>query len=233
MSASRLPDEDLAHVTFVVLDLETSGASPKTGSAITEIGAVKVCGGVVIATFKTFVNPGTSLPPFITELTGITDEMLRDAPPIESVLPLLLEFLGSERSTVFVAHNASFDLSFLKSSAALHGYIWPPFRVIDTVKAARFVLSKDDVANYQLGTLAAYFHTEISPNHRALDDALATVDVLHGIIERMGTFGITTINQMMSAGSKPPRSNNQLTVSVKPQQQSPTKDLPTSLEGQL
>jgi DNA polymerase III epsilon subunit family exonuclease len=195
-------DEDLFQTTFVVLDLETSGASPKTGSAITEIGAVKVCGGQVLGTFKTFVNPGTSLPPFITELTGITDEMLVDAPRIESVLPLLFEFLGSERTTVFVAHNAPFDLSFLKASAALHGYSWPNFRVIDTVKAARFVLTKDDVPNYQLGTLALYFRTEIAPSHRALDDALATVDVLHGIIERMGTFGITTINQMINAGAK-------------------------------
>jgi len=195
-------DEDLSKTTFVVLDLETSGASPKTGSAITEIGAVKVCGGHVLGTFKTFVNPGTPLPPFITELTGITDEMLVNAPKIESVLPLLFEFLGSEKTTVFVAHNAPFDLSFLKASAALHGYSWPNFRVIDTVKAARFVLTKDDVANYQLGTLAIYFRTEIAPNHRALDDALATVDVLHGIIERMGTFGITTIDQMLSAGSK-------------------------------
>ncbi len=174
----------------------------RSGSAITEIGAVKVCGGQVLGTFKTFVNPGTPLPPFITELTGITDEMLIDAPRIESVLPLLFEFLGSDKSTVFVAHNAPFDLSFLKASAALHGYTWPNFRVIDTVKAARFVLTKDDVANYQLGTLAVYFRTEIAPNHRALDDALATVDVLHGIIERMGTFGITTINQMLNAGAK-------------------------------
>ena len=195
-------DEDLSQTTFVVLDLETSGASPKSGSAITEIGAVKVCGGQVLGTFQTFVNPGTPLPPFITELTGIADEMLIDAPKIESVLPLLFEFLGSDKSTVFVAHNAPFDLSFLKASAALHGYMWPNFRVIDTVKAARFVLTKDDVANYQLGTLAVYFRKEIAPNHRALDDALATVDVLHGIIERMGTFGITTINQMINAGAK-------------------------------
>ena len=195
-------DENLSETTFVVLDLETSGASPKSGSAITEIGAVKVRGGEVLGTFKTFVNPGTSLPPFITELTGISDAMLIDAPRIESVLPLLFEFLGSDKSTVFVAHNAPFDLSFLKASAALHGYTWPNFRVIDTVRAARFVLTKDDVANYQLGTLAVYFRTEIAPNHRALDDALATVDVLHGIIERMGTFGITTIDQMLDAGAK-------------------------------
>ena len=195
-------DENLSETTFVVLDLETSGASPKSGSAITEIGAVKVRGGEVLGTFKTFVNPGTSLPPFITELTGISDAMLIDAPRIESVLPLLFEFMGSDKSTVFVAHNAPFDLSFLKASSALHGYTWPNFRVIDTVKAARFVLTKDDVANYQLGTLAVYFRTEIAPNHRALDDALATVDVLHGIIERMGTFGIITINQMLDAGAK-------------------------------
>ncbi len=201
----KVVDEDLSQTTIVVLDLETSGASPKSGSAITEIGAVKVCGSQVLGTFKTFVNPGTPLPSFITELTGITDEMLVDAPRIESVLPTLLEFLGSDKSTVFVAHNAPFDLSFLKASAALHGYAWPNFRVIDTVKAARFVLTKDDVANYQLGTLAVYFRTEIAPNHRALDDALATVDVLHGIVERMGTFGITTINQMLSAGAKKAR----------------------------
>lgn len=212
MSDYREVDQDLSQVTFVVLDLETSGASPQTGSAITEIGAVKICGGQVIGTFKTFINPGNALPPFITELTGITDEMLIDAPKIESVLPLLLEFLGSHESTVFVAHNAPFDLSFLKAAAALHGYTWPNFRVIDTVKAARFVLTKDDVANYQLGTLATYFRTEISPNHRALDDALATVDVLHGIIERMGTFGITTINEMINARAKKERSNNQRKV---------------------
>ncbi|MFM9151242.1 MAG: exonuclease domain-containing protein [Candidatus Planktophila sp.] len=214
MSALEATDEDLSSVTFVVLDLETSGASPQTGSAITEIGAVKVCGGQIIGTFKTFVNPGTPIPSFITELTGITDEMLQDAPRIESVLPLLFEFLGSEKSTVFVAHNAPFDLSFLRTSAALHGYTWPNFRVIDTVKAARFVLTKDDVANYQLATLASYFRTEITPNHRALDDALATMDVLHGIIERMGSYGISTINQMMNARAKKERSNNQRRVTT-------------------
>lgn len=197
-------DRDLSAVTFVVLDLETSGASPQSGSAITEIGAVKVCGGEVVGTFETFINPGTPISYFITELTGITDEMLADAPSIQSILPLLLEFLGNPQETIFVAHNAPFDLSFLKAASALHGYLWPDFRVIDTVKAARFVLTKDDVANYQLGTLAQYFRTTVAPNHRALDDAQATVDVLHGVIERMGTFGIFTINEMLTAGIKRP-----------------------------
>jgi DNA polymerase III epsilon subunit-like protein len=130
--------------------------------------------------------------------------MLADAPSIQTILPLLLEFMGNPHETIFVAHNAPFDLSFLRAASALHGYLWPDFRVIDTVKAARFVLTKDDVANYQLGTLAQYFRTTVAPNHRALDDARATVDVLHGVIERMGTFGIFTINEMLTAGSKRP-----------------------------
>lgn len=195
-------DRDLSAVTFVVLDLETSGSSAKSGSAITEIGAVKVCGGEVIGKFETFINPGTPIPYFITELTGITDEMLADAPSIQAILPLLLEFMGNPNETIFVAHNAPFDLSFLRAAANLHGYIWPDFRVIDTVKVARAVLTKDDVLNYRLGTLAQYFCTNVTPNHRALDDALATVDVLHGVIERMGSFGILTINDMLTAGRK-------------------------------
>ena len=198
-----VPDRQLSDVTFVVLDLETSGASARTGSAITEIGAVKVCGGDVKGTFHTLINPSTPLSPFIVELTGITDQMLADAPSIETVLPMLCEFIGSPEESVFVAHNAPFDLSFLKTASALHGYIWPDFRVLDTVKLARLVLTKDDVANYQLGTLAEYFDTHVAPNHRALDDAQATVDVLHGVIERLGTFDIFTINQLLCAGRKP------------------------------
>ena len=197
------PDRQLSDVTFVVLDLETSGASARTGSAITEIGAVKVCGGNVKGTFHTLINPSTPLSPFIVELTGITDQMLANAPSIETVLPLLCEFIGSPEESVFVAHNAPFDLSFLKTASALHGYIWPDFRVLDTVKLARLVLTKDDVANYQLGTLAEYFDTHVAPNHRALDDAQATVDVLHGVIERLGTFDIFTINKLVGAGRKP------------------------------
>lgn len=192
-------DRGLSEVTFVVLDLETSGASASTGSAITEIGAVKVCGGEVKGTFQTLINPQTPLSPFIVELTGITDQMLTEAPSVETILPILFEFFGSPEEVVFVAHNAPFDLSFLKAASALHGYIWPDFRVLDTVKLARLVLTREDVANYQLGTLAQYFNTQVAPSHRALDDARATVDVLHGVIERLGTFNVFTINQLLGA----------------------------------
>jgi DNA polymerase III epsilon subunit family exonuclease len=205
------PDRGLSEVTFVVIDLETSGASTSTGSAITEIGAVKVYGGDVKGTFHTLINPFTPLSPFIVELTGITDQMLAEAPSIETILPMLFDFFGSPEEVVFVAHNAPFDLSFLKAASTLHGYIWPDFRVLDTVKLAQLVLTKDDVVNYQLGTLAQYFNTHIAPNHRALDDAQATVDVLHGVIERLGTFDIFTINQLLGARKRPQKNASRYT----------------------
>ena len=188
----------LAQTTFVVLDLETSGGSPKIGAGITEIGAVKIRGGEVIGKFQTFINPGTPIPPFITVLTGITDAMVIAAPKITEVLPALLEFLGSDSETVFVAHNAHFDLGFLKAAAATYKYPWPKFPVIDTAKLARQVLSKDEVINCKLGTLAKFFNATVPPTHRALDDALATVDVLHGLIGRLGNLGVTTLEELQN-----------------------------------
>jgi len=186
----------LVQTTFVVLDLETSGGSPKAGAGITEIGAAKVRGGEVLGKFQTFINPGTPIPSFITALTGITDEMVSPSPRIAEVFPILLEFLGLEDETVFVAHNAPFDLSFLKAAATASNYRWPKFAIIDTAKLARQILSRDEVANCKLGTLADFFNTTISPTHRALDDALATVDVFHALIGRVGTLGITTLEEL-------------------------------------
>jgi len=141
----------LSATTFVILDLETTGGSPGL-NAITEIGAQKVKGGQVLAEFQTLVNPGVSLPPFITVLTGITEQMLIPAPKIEQALPQFLEFLGSEQETVLVAHNSHFDLSFLKAAANQLGYKWPKYQVLDTVRIARQVLTKDEVRNYKLET---------------------------------------------------------------------------------
>jgi DNA polymerase III epsilon subunit family exonuclease len=185
----------LSEATFVVVDLETSGAAPSTGAGITEIGAVKVRGGVVIGEFETFVNPGVQISQFITELTGITDEMLSNAPTIAQVFPSFIEFLGPETENVLVAHNAPFDVGFLKAAATHLDYPWPNHHVVDTARLARYVLTKDDVINCKLVTLAEFFGATTSPTHRALDDARATVDVLHGIIERLGSFGITTLPQ--------------------------------------
>ena len=186
----------LVRTTFLVLDLETSGGAPHLGAHITEIGAVKVRGGEVLGEFQTFINPETPIPSFITALTSITDEMVASSPRIAEVFPILLEFLGSEKETVFVAHNAPFDLSFLKAAANASEYRWPKFTVIDTAKLARRVLSRDEVTNCKLGTLAEFFNTSVNPTHRALDDALATVDVLHALIGRVGTLGITTLEEL-------------------------------------
>ena len=186
----------LVQTTFVVLDLETSGGAPHLGANITEIGAVKVRGGEVLGKFQTFINPGTPIPLFITELTGINDAMVSSSPRIAEVFPILLEFLGAQNETVFVAHNAPFDLSFLKAAATASEYEWPKFTVIDTAKLARRVLSRDEVVNCRLGTLAEFFNASVSPTHRALDDALATVDVLHALIGRVGSLGITTLEEL-------------------------------------
>ena len=166
----------LAETTFVVLDLETSGAAPSSGAGITEIGALKVRGGEIIGEFQSFVNPGHSLPGFITSLTGITDSMLFDAPKIEEILPTFFEFLGSQHETVLVAHNAPFDIGFLKAASLATDFPWPDYIVVDTVRIARSALGRDEVRDCKLATLAEFFGASIEPTHRALDDARATVD---------------------------------------------------------
>ena len=187
----------LSHTTFVVIDLETSGASPHRGAGITEIGAVKVCGGIVIEEFESFVNPLMPIPEFITHLTGITDDMVQDAPVIGEIFPSLIKFLGPEDENILVAHNAPFDLSFLKASAIALDFLWPSYRVMDTVRFSRKVVSKEEVGDYKLGTLAEFFGAKTSPSHRALDDARATVDVLHAVLERFGDRGITTLEDLL------------------------------------
>jgi len=190
--------QNLNTATFVVLDLETTGASPKVGAGITEIGAVKVRGGEVIGIFESFINPEESIPSYITALTGITDEMVLHAPPIEMALPTLLEFLGHEDETVVVAHNAPFDLGFLKAAAQTHEYPWPNYQVLDTVKLARRLLTRDEVYDCKLSTLAQFFETPIQPTHRASDDAHSTVAVLHGLFERLGSFEVDTVEKLFA-----------------------------------
>ena len=187
----------LQETTFVVVDLETTGASPKKGAAITEIGAVKVKGGEIIGEFKSFVNPLSPIPEYITAMTGISDLMLADAPVIDEIFPTFLEFVGSHNEAVLVAHNAPFDLSFLKSAAKDLDYEWPKYKTLDTVTIARQLLTKEDVRDCKLGTLAQFFGTKTGPNHRALDDAKATTEILHGLFERLGSLEITTLDELL------------------------------------
>jgi DNA polymerase-3 subunit epsilon len=188
----------LRDVTFCVVDLETTGGAPGS-SGITEIGAVKVRGGELLGEFQSLVNPAEPIPPFIAVLTGITDVMVASSPRIGSVLPAFLEFA---RGCVLVAHNAPFDVGFLKHDSHVHGYDWPDFAVVDTALLARRVLTPDDAPNCKLGTLAKVFRATTTPNHRALADARATVDVLHGLFERVGSLGVQTLEDLHTFSSR-------------------------------
>jgi DNA polymerase III epsilon subunit family exonuclease len=201
----KVEEKSLSETTFAVLDLETSGGSPRLGAGITEIGVVKVKGGEILGTFQSFVDPGHSLPVFITQLTGISDEMLISAPFIDEILPTLFEFLGSAEETVVVAHNSPFDLSFLKAASKTHEIQWPEYLTVDTARLARAVLDRDEVINCKLSTLAEFFGAATAPNHRALDDAMATVDVLHGLIERLAGFDVHNFEQMRNFPSRKKR----------------------------
>ena len=187
----------LSDTTFVIVDLETTGASPKKGAAITEIGAVKVRSGEHLGNFESFVNPLSPIPEYITQMTGITDLMLAKAPVIDEILPALLEFAGQHNEVIIVAHNAPFDLSFLKSAAKELDITWPKYKTLDTVTIARQILTKEEVPNCKLQTLAAYFGTKAQPNHRALDDAMATTEILHALLERLGSFDVNTVESLM------------------------------------
>ncbi|WP_299576866.1 DEDD exonuclease domain-containing protein [uncultured Williamsia sp.] len=179
--------------TFVIVDLETTGGSPGR-DRITEIGAVKVRGGEVLGEFATLVDPGCAIPPHIVRLTGITEAMAYAAPPIEEVLPAFLEFA---RDAVIVAHNARFDTGFLRAAAVATGHTFAARRVLCTVKLARRVLTKDEAPTVKLSALARLFAVSTTPTHRALDDARATVEVMHALFERVGNLGVGTFRELV------------------------------------
>jgi DNA polymerase-3 subunit epsilon len=189
----------LHEVTFVVVDLETTGGSPLS-CEITEIGAVKVRGGRQLGEFQTLVNPGVPIPPFISVLTGISDGMVSTAPRLPTVVPAFLEFAGAD--SVLVAHNAPFDVGFLKAACAATGHEWPGNRVLDTARLARQVVTRDEAPNCKLASLARLFRAGTTPDHRALSDARATVDVLHGMLERLGNLGVRSLDELSTFSSR-------------------------------
>ncbi len=189
--------ERLDQVTFVIVDLETTGG-PSRDAGITEIGAVKVRGGERLGTFATLVNPQRTIPPFIATLTGITNALVAQAPTLTSALPAFLEFA---HDAVLVAHNAPYDIGFLKGACAQLGYEWPQPIVVDTARLARVALQPGEVRNCKLGTLAAFVRADTQPTHRALADAEATTDVLHYLLGRVATFGVQTLPDLRAFSS--------------------------------
>ncbi len=186
----------LCDVTFCVLDLETTGGD-RNADAITEVGALRVRGGECLGTFQTLVDPGRAIPPQITLLTGLSDALVHPAPRIEAVLPSLVDFIGD---AVIVGHNVGFDMAFLRRALAASDR--EPIRatVIDTIPLSRRLL-RDEVPNHRLGTLASRLRLDHQPSHRALDDALATTDLLHFLLERAAGLGVLGLDDLLSLSS--------------------------------
>ena len=181
----RARRRDLADVAFTVVDLETTGATPGFAK-ITEIGAVRVAGGLQVASFSQLVNPRQAIPAIITSITGIDDAMVADAPPIQVALPRFVEFAAD---SVLVAHNARFDLGFLDYELSVLMSRTFPRPTLDTLRLARRLLAP---MRCSLAALAERFDTAVKPSHRALDDALATAEILLLLLARLQEQGVTT-----------------------------------------
>ena len=179
---------------FVVFDIETTGLSP-LGCKITEIGAVLVKKDEVLAIFNTFVNPEIPIPPEITQLTGISDDMVKDAPKTKEAIQSFLDFIGDR---MLVAHNASFDISFIRKAAADFDL---PFSnaYLDTVSMSRYV--NPDLKKHKLDTVAEYFGLGDFNHHRASDDAEMCAKIFYRMVDKLENDGIFTPAQMSEAMS--------------------------------
>jgi len=175
---------DLAKTSFVVFDLETTGAKAPP-CRITEIGAFRVEGGEIVGKFHTLVNPEMPIPPFITLLTGISDRMVADAPKFGEIANDFLEFIGN---SVLVAHNAPFDLGFLNHEV---GRVYEDYRVgnpvLCTVQLSRRLLP--DIDNHKLNTVADFYSIDFN-HHRASDDAHATAKIFINLLKDLNDRGI-------------------------------------------
>ena len=165
--------------TFVIFDIETTGLSKETES-ITEIGAVKVVDGKIIDRFSTFVNPERPIPAEITKLTGITNEMVADAPVITEILPKFLEFC---QDAVLVAHNANFDTGFIRLNAERKCDIEVKNTVLDTLELSRALLP--ELKKHKLDIICEQLGVSLEGHHRAVNDAEATAEVFLKFIDML------------------------------------------------
>ncbi len=178
--------------TYCVLDLETTGFSATT-EKITEVGIMKVKNGEVIDEFSCFVNPEKHIPERVTQVTNITDEMVKDAETIKEVFPKILEFLGNDKETVIVAHNANFDVGFLKQNAKLLGYEFN-YTYLDTLSLAKDLFP--EYKKYKLGKIAERLGIKVEVAHRALDDVDTTVKVFNVMIDMLKEKGATIVEDI-------------------------------------
>ena len=182
----------LEDVTYYVLDLETTGFSAVT-EKITEIGIMKVKDGEVLDEFSCFVNTEKHIPQRVTEVTNITDEMVADAETIEKVFPKMLEFIGNDKNAVLVAHNAGFDIGFLKQNAKVLGYDFD-YTYLDTLSLAKDLFP--EYKKYKLGKIADNLGIKVEVAHRALDDVDTTVKVFKVMLDMLDKRGAKKIEDI-------------------------------------
>ena len=175
--------------TYCVLDLETTGFSAKT-EKITEVGIMKYKDGEVIDEFSCFVNPEKHIPERVTEVTNITDDMVKDAETIDKVFPKILDFI---KDSVLVAHNASFDVGFLKQNAKVLGYEFD-YTYLDTLSLAKDLFP--DYKKYKLGKIAENLGIKVEVAHRALDDVDTTVKVFRVMLDMLKKRGAKKVDDI-------------------------------------
>ncbi len=189
---SKLYDEDIQYSfmdSFVVFDIETTGFSP-LNDGITEIGAVKVFEGKIVDKYSTFVNPQKPIPPKVTELTGITDDMVKNERTIDRVLPEFLEFCSG---SALVAHNASFDMSFIREKAR-NNNLEVNHIVVDTLQLSKLLLT--ELKRHKLNQIAKHLGISLENHHRAVDDAYATAEVFVKFIEMMSLENVKVLSDL-------------------------------------
>ncbi len=194
---------ELSKVSFCVLDVETTGNDPSLAS-LTEVAAVRVLGGVITDQYESLIKPGHSIPQQIVALTGISDAIVRNAPSEKEVLPSFLEFLDN---SIPVGHNVNFDMRVINAACNRSGLMPVSIKCLDTLSLSRKLLV-GEVENFRLGTLSQYLKTYHRPTHRAMSDVLATVDLLHLLIERAGQLGVHHLEDLMTMPSLNKRSSN-------------------------
>lgn len=190
-------NRELAETEFVVFDLETTGAKAPP-CRITEIGAYRVRNGEVTEEFQTLVNPETPIPPFITNLTGITDEMVSDAPRFADIAHDLLGFIGD---SILVAHNSGFDMRFLNFEI---GRVFGGYRMANpclcTVLLSRRLLP--DIVNHKLKTVAEHYSIDLTNHHRASADAHATAHIFVNLLAKLSDRGVNDLAAVRKLGSR-------------------------------
>lgn len=210
---------------FVVVDLETTGNTHNKGDRIIQISAVTVENYQIVDQFTSFVNPDVPIPPFIEELTGINEEMLKNAPAFKDIAPIIQSLLAD---SIFVAHNVPFDLGFLQSELNEAGFFNAATETVDTVELSKVLIP--DASSYKLSEMSEMLGFEHDNPHQADSDALATAELLLFLIEKMRELPLITLEKMADLAHYLKSDIASLFFAIIQEKRTKVEDLPENLE---